>query len=82
MMMLTVELLIYLSMLILSEPQIFETMIRIRIGLIIQVMIGELKRTLMCNGIEQNLHLINLKCLNLSRKCFHTYTTLIYAVYA
>jgi phosphorylase kinase alpha/beta subunit len=37
MMMLTQELLIYLALFISTEPQLFEGMIRLRIGLIIQV---------------------------------------------
>lgn len=49
-MMLTQELLIYLALFISTEPQLFEGMIRIRVGLIIQVMIGELKRTLNCTS--------------------------------
>ena len=37
MMMLTQELLIYLAFFIATEPQLFEGMIRLRIGLIVQV---------------------------------------------
>ena len=51
MMMVSQEILIYLSLFISTEPQLFQGMIRIRIGLIIQVMIGELKRTISCSGI-------------------------------
>ena len=50
MMMVTQELLIYLGLFISTEPQLFEGMIRLRLGLIIQVMIGELERTLKCSG--------------------------------
>lgn len=50
MMMVTQELLIYLSLFIATEPQLFQGMIRLRLGLIIQVMIGELERTLNCSG--------------------------------
>ena len=50
MMMVTQELLIFLGLFIATEPQLFEGMIRLRIGLIIQVMIGELERTLKCLG--------------------------------
>lgn len=50
MMMVSQEILIYLSLFISTEPQLFQGMIRIRIGLIIQLMIGELKRTLSCTG--------------------------------
>ena len=50
MMMVSQEILIYLSLFILTEPLLFQGMIRLRIGLIIQVMIGELRRTLNCSG--------------------------------
>jgi phosphorylase kinase alpha/beta subunit len=49
--MVTQELLINLSLFISTEPQLFQGMIRLRIGLIIQVMIGELERTLSCSGL-------------------------------
>ena len=51
MMMVTQELLIYLGLFTSTEPQLFEGMIRLRLGLIIQVMIGELERTLNCSGL-------------------------------
>jgi phosphorylase kinase alpha/beta subunit len=50
MMMITQELLIYLALFISTEPELFQGMIRLRLGLIIQVMIGELERTLNCTG--------------------------------
>jgi phosphorylase kinase alpha/beta subunit len=63
MMMVTQEILIYLSILISTEPELFEGMIRLRIGLIIQVMVGELKRTLCCTGFlkEQLISFLNVK---------------------
>lgn len=51
MIMLTQEILIYLGLFISTEPQLFQGMVRLRTGLIIQVMIGELQRTLNCSGI-------------------------------
>lgn len=60
MMMLTQELLIYLALFISTEPQLFDGMIRVRVGLIIQVMIGELKRTLNCSVEHATDHLLNL----------------------
>ncbi|CAF0780748.1 unnamed protein product [Brachionus calyciflorus] len=60
MMMVTQELLIYMSLFIATEPQLFEGMIRLRLGLIIQVMIGELERTLSCSVEEATDHLLNL----------------------
>ena len=50
MFMVTQEILIYLAMLISTEQALFQGMIRLRTGLIIQVMIGELQRTLSCSG--------------------------------
>lgn len=48
--MLTQELLVYLAMFIRTEPKLFHEMLRLRIGLIIQVMASELARTLKCSG--------------------------------
>lgn len=58
--MLTQELIVYLSMFIRTEPQLFLEMLRLRIGLIIQVMASELARALMCDGVEASEHLLNL----------------------
>lgn len=46
--MLTQELLVYLGMFIHTEPQLFQEMLRLRVGLIIQVMASELARSLRC----------------------------------
>lgn len=48
--MLTQEILVYLAMFIRTEPRLFKEMLRIRVGLIIQVMASELARTLKCSG--------------------------------
>jgi phosphorylase kinase alpha/beta subunit len=58
--MLTQELLIYLAMFIRTEPQLFQEMLRLRVGLIIQVMASELGRALKCDGEEAIDHLLNL----------------------
>lgn len=50
MIMVSQEIVIYLALFISTEPQLFQGMIRMRIGLIIQVILGELKRTLSCTG--------------------------------
>ncbi|XP_003747895.1 probable phosphorylase b kinase regulatory subunit alpha [Galendromus occidentalis] len=47
--MLTQELIVYLAMFMNTEPQLFNEMIRLRIGLIIQVMCSELERSLDCS---------------------------------
>ncbi len=59
-MMLTQERLIYLALLISTEPKLFDGMIQLRIGLIIQVMVAELKRTLNCTIEQSTDHLLNL----------------------
>ena len=48
--MLTQEILVYLAMFIRTEPKLFNEMLRLRVGLIIQVMASELARTLKCSG--------------------------------
>ncbi|CAF0728609.1 unnamed protein product, partial [Rotaria sordida] len=68
MVMLTQEILVFLHIFISTEPQLFAGMIRIRVGLIIQVMLGELKRTLQSSDEDTTDHLLNLspyeiKCL-------------------
>ncbi|CAF0915912.1 unnamed protein product [Adineta steineri] len=68
MVMLTQEILVFLHTFISTEPQLFAGMIRIRVGLIVQVMLGELKRTLQSSDEDTTDHLLNLspheiKCL-------------------
>lgn len=58
--MLTQELLVYLAMFIRTEPQLFHEMLRLRVGLIIQVMAKELSRTLACDGEQASEYLLNL----------------------
>lgn len=58
--MLTQELLVFLAMFIRTEPQLFSEMLRLRVGLIIQVMASELGRALKCTGEEASEHLLNL----------------------
>ena len=47
------EILIYLAMFIRTEPKLFNEMLRMRVGLIIQVMASELSRTFKCSGKNQ-----------------------------
>ena len=54
--MLTQELLVYLSMFIRTEPQLFHEMLRLRVGLIIQVMVS-LNRINFCSFLF-NLNII------------------------
>lgn len=69
--MLTQELLVYLSMFIRTEPQLFHEMLRLRVGLIIQVMAKELSRTLNCDGEQASEHLLNLSPFEMKNLLYH-----------
>uniref|UniRef100_A0A8W8MKL4 Phosphorylase b kinase regulatory subunit n=1 Tax=Magallana gigas TaxID=29159 RepID=A0A8W8MKL4_MAGGI len=68
---LTQELLIYLAMFIRTEPKLFNEMLRLRVGLIIQVMASELARTLKCTGDEASEHLMNLSPFEMKTLLHH-----------
>lgn len=69
--MLTQELLVYLAMFIRTEPQLFQEMLRLRVGLIIQVMASELARSLKCLGDEASEHLLNLSPFDMKMLLHH-----------
>ncbi|XP_026838465.1 probable phosphorylase b kinase regulatory subunit alpha isoform X2 [Drosophila erecta] len=69
--MLTQELMVYLAMFIRTEPQLFHEMLRLRVGLIIQVMAKELSRTLNCDGEEASEHLLNLSPFEMKNLLYH-----------
>ncbi|XP_068159925.1 probable phosphorylase b kinase regulatory subunit alpha isoform X10 [Drosophila tropicalis] len=69
--MLTQELMVYLAMFIRTEPQLFHEMLRLRVGLIIQVMAKELSRTLNCNGEAASEHLLNLSPFEMKNLLYH-----------
>ncbi|XP_072403289.1 probable phosphorylase b kinase regulatory subunit alpha isoform X3 [Diabrotica undecimpunctata] len=69
--MLTQELLSYLAMFIRTEPQLFLEMLRLRVGLIVQVMATELSRTLICDGDEASEHLLNLSPFEMKNLLHH-----------
>lgn len=69
--MLTQELLVYLAMFIRTEPQLFAEMLRLRVGLIIQVMATELSRGLGCSGEEASEHLLNLSPFEMKNLLHH-----------
>ncbi|XP_076326518.1 putative phosphorylase b kinase regulatory subunit alpha isoform X3 [Tachypleus tridentatus] len=69
--MLTQELLVYLAMFIRTEPQLFHEMLRLRVGLIIQVMASELARSLKCSGDEASEHLLNLSPFEMKTLLHH-----------
>ncbi|XP_052792707.1 phosphorylase b kinase regulatory subunit alpha, skeletal muscle isoform-like isoform X5 [Mya arenaria] len=68
---LTQELLIYLAMFIRTEPKLFHEMLRLRVGLIIQVMATELARIFKCSGEEASDHLLNLSPYELKMMLHH-----------
>ncbi|BFZ14815.1 hypothetical protein BsWGS_17852 [Bradybaena similaris] len=68
---LTQELLVYLAMFIRTEPHLFDEMLRLRVGLIIQVMASELSRTLQCTGDEASDHLLNLSPFEMKTLLHH-----------
>lgn len=69
--MLTQELMVYLAMFIRTEPQLFNEMLRLRVGLIIQVMAAELSRSLSCTGEEASEHLLNLSPFEMKNLLYH-----------
>lgn len=69
--MLTQELMVYLAMFIRTEPQLFHEMLRLRVGLIIQVMAKELSRTLICDGEQASEHLLNLSPFEMKNLLYH-----------
>ncbi|XP_076064896.1 putative phosphorylase b kinase regulatory subunit alpha isoform X4 [Oratosquilla oratoria] len=69
--MLSQELLVYLAMFIRTEPSLFNEMLRMRVGLIIQVMASELARTLKCGADEASDHLLNLSPFEMKNLLHH-----------
>ncbi|KAJ8253159.1 hypothetical protein GJAV_G00209770 [Gymnothorax javanicus] len=57
---LTQEIMLYLAMYMRSQPSLFGDMLRLRIGLIMQVMATELARSLHCSGEEASESLMSL----------------------
>lgn len=62
---------VYLAMFVRTEPQLFLEMLRLRVGLIIQVMAGELSRILNCSGEEGSEHLFNLSPFEMKNLLHH-----------
>ncbi|XP_061743383.1 phosphorylase b kinase regulatory subunit alpha, liver isoform-like [Nerophis ophidion] len=57
---LTQEIMVYLAMFVRSQPSLFGDMLRLRTGLIMQVMATELARSLTCSGEEASESLMSL----------------------
>ncbi|KAG9508612.1 putative phosphorylase b kinase regulatory subunit alpha, partial [Fragariocoptes setiger] len=68
---LTQEVLVYLAMFIRTEPKLFSGMLRLRVGLIIQVMASELGQSLKCDQEEANDHLIHLSSYEVKMLLHH-----------
>ncbi|XP_026852689.2 phosphorylase b kinase regulatory subunit alpha, liver isoform isoform X2 [Electrophorus electricus] len=68
---LTQEIMVYLAMYVRSEPSLFGDMLRLRIGLIMQVMATELARSLQCSGEEASEALMNLSPSDMKNLLHH-----------
>ncbi|XP_034290081.1 phosphorylase b kinase regulatory subunit alpha, liver isoform isoform X1 [Pantherophis guttatus] len=68
---LTQEIIVYLAMYVRSQPSLFAEMLRLRIGLIIQVMATELARSLNCSGEEASESLMNLSPFDMKNLLHH-----------
>ncbi|XP_052002634.1 phosphorylase b kinase regulatory subunit alpha, skeletal muscle isoform isoform X3 [Xyrauchen texanus] len=68
---LTQEIMVYLAMIIRTQPSLFSEMFRLRIGLIIQVMATELAQSLNCSGEEATESLMKLSPSELKNLLHH-----------
>uniref|UniRef100_A0A672T6M6 Phosphorylase b kinase regulatory subunit n=1 Tax=Sinocyclocheilus grahami TaxID=75366 RepID=A0A672T6M6_SINGR len=68
---LTQEIIVYLAMIIRTQPSLFSEMFRLRIGLIIQVMATELAQSLNCSGEEATESLMKLSPSELKNLLHH-----------
>lgn len=68
---LTQEIVVYLAMYVRAQPSLFVEMLRLRIGLIIQVMATELARSLNCSGEEASESLMNLSPFDMKSLLHH-----------
>ncbi|KAM4701618.1 phosphorylase b kinase regulatory subunit alpha, liver isoform [Discoglossus pictus] len=68
---LTQEIMLYLAMYVRSQPALFGEMLRLRIGLIMQVMATELARSLNCSGEEASESLMSLSPFDMKNLLHH-----------
>ncbi|XP_048459198.1 phosphorylase b kinase regulatory subunit alpha, liver isoform-like isoform X1 [Rhincodon typus] len=68
---LTQEIMVYLAMYVRTEPCLFAEMLRLRVGLIIQVMATELAYSLSCSGEEASETLMNLSPFDMKKLLHH-----------
>lgn len=67
----TQELLVYLGIFVRTEPSLFNEMLRLRVGLIIEVMVAELARSLDYSGEDAAEHFMNLSPFRMKRLLYH-----------
>uniref|UniRef100_A0AAX7TR50 Phosphorylase b kinase regulatory subunit n=1 Tax=Astatotilapia calliptera TaxID=8154 RepID=A0AAX7TR50_ASTCA len=67
----TQEIMVYLAMYVRSQPALFGDMLRLRIGLIMQVMATELARSLHCSGEEASESLMSLSPFGMKNLLHH-----------
>uniref|UniRef100_A0A667WGA4 Phosphorylase b kinase regulatory subunit n=1 Tax=Myripristis murdjan TaxID=586833 RepID=A0A667WGA4_9TELE len=65
------EVMVFLAMVIRSQPSLFGEMFRLRIGLILQVMTTELAQSLHCSGEEATESLMNMSPFELKNLLHH-----------
>jgi len=80
--MLSQELLVYLAMFIQTEPNLFHGMLRLRVGLIIQVMAAELARSLKIREEDATEELINLSPYEMRNLLHHIMSGREFGVHA
>ncbi|XP_031550918.1 phosphorylase b kinase regulatory subunit alpha, liver isoform-like isoform X2 [Actinia tenebrosa] len=68
---LTQELLVYLAIFVKSDPKLFSEMLRLRVGLIIEVMVAELARSLDCTGEDAAEYFMNLSPFEMKTLLYH-----------
>ncbi|XP_020794436.2 phosphorylase b kinase regulatory subunit alpha, liver isoform isoform X1 [Boleophthalmus pectinirostris] len=68
---LTQEIMVYLAMYVRAQPSLFGDMLRLRIGLIMQVMATELARSLHCSGEEASESLMSLSPFGMKSLLHH-----------
>ncbi|KPP62748.1 phosphorylase b kinase regulatory subunit alpha, skeletal muscle-like [Scleropages formosus] len=71
---LTQEIMVFLAMIIRTQPKLFSEMFRLRIGLIIQVMATELAQSLNCSGEEATESLMSLSPSELKDLLHHIFS--------
>ncbi|KAJ3592869.1 hypothetical protein NHX12_005207, partial [Muraenolepis orangiensis] len=74
---LTQEIMVYLAMYVRAQPALFGDMLRLRIGLIMQVMATELARSLQCSGEDASESLMSLSPFDMKNLLHHILMRLV-----